>query len=66
VYLWPYAWNKTTVVSIASVSQRAVSYGAATKVFDKLFGVPELDEGVRKRRLSHSYSSTYKYLLSLR
>ncbi|MBQ9625704.1 MAG: ROK family transcriptional regulator [Treponema sp.] len=65
VYLWPYAWNKTTVVSIASVSQRAVSYGAATKVLDKLFGVPELDEGVRKRRLSHSYSSTYKYLLSL-
>lgn len=63
VYLWPYAWNKTTVVSTASVSQRAVSYGAATKVLDKLFSVPELDESGRKRKTPSS--SPYKYLLSL-
>ncbi len=64
VYLWPYAWNKTTVVSTASVSQRAVSYGAATKVLDKLFSVPELDEGGRKRKAPAF--SPYQYLLSLK
>ena len=63
VYLWPYAWNKTTIVSTASTSQRAVSYGAGAKVLDKLFSVPELDEGGRKRR--ESSGSPYQYLLSL-
>lgn len=64
VSLWPYAWNKTTVVSTASVSQRAVSYGAGAKVLDKLFSVPELDEGGRRRKAPAS-SSPYQYLLSL-
>lgn len=63
VYLWPYGWNKTTVVSTASVSQRSVSYGAGAKVLDKLFSVPELDEGGRKRKTPAA--SPYKYLLSL-
>lgn len=63
VYLWPYAWNKTTIVSIASASQRSVSYGAGAKVLDKLFSVPELDEGGRKRKIPQS--SPYQYLLSL-
>ena len=63
VYLWPYAWNKTTFVSTASISQRAVSYGAAANVLDKLFAVPELDAGGRKRKTPAD--SPYKYLLSL-
>ncbi|MBO4547182.1 MAG: ROK family transcriptional regulator [Treponema sp.] len=63
VYLWPYGWNKTTVVSTALVSQRSVSYGAGAKVLDKLFSVPELDEGGRKRKTPAA--SPYKYLLSL-
>lgn len=63
VYLWPYAWNKTTFVSTASISQRAVSYGAAANVLDKLFAVPELDAGGRKRKTPAA--SPYKYLLSL-
>ena len=64
VRLWPYAWNKTTIVSTASVTQRAVSYGAGAKVLDKLFSVPELDEGGRKRKIPAA--SPYKYLLSLK
>ncbi len=64
VYLWPYGWNKTTVVSTASVSQRSVSYGAGAKVLDKLFSVPELDEGGRRRKSPSP--SPYRYLLSLR
>ena len=64
VSLWPYAWNKTTFVSTASVTQRAVSYGAGAKVLDKLFSVPELDEGGRKRK-TPAAASPYKYLLSL-
>ncbi|MBO7124077.1 MAG: ROK family transcriptional regulator [Treponema sp.] len=64
VYLWPYGWNKTTVVSTASVSQRSVSYGAGAKVLDKLFSVPELDESGRRRKAPAA--SPYKYLLSLR
>ncbi len=64
VYLWPYGWNKTTVVSTASASQRSVSYGAGAKVLDKLFSVPELEEDGRKRK--SPLSSPYQYLLSLR
>lgn len=65
VYLWPYAWNKTTIVSTASVSQRSVSYGAAAKVLDKLFSVPELDETSRQPKAA-PLPSSYQYLLSLR
>lgn len=64
VSLWPYAWNKTTVVATASATQRAVSYGAGAKVLDRLFGVPELDEGGRRRRAPAAVSP-YQYLLSL-
>ena len=63
VYLWPYGWNKTTIVSTASVSQRSVSYGAGANVLDKLFSVPELEEGGRRRKTP--VPSPYKYLLSL-
>ncbi len=64
VYLWPYAWNKTTVVAAASISQKAVSYGAAANVLDKIFSVPELDEGGRRRKTPAT--SPYQYLLSLK
>ncbi len=63
VYLWPYAWNKTTVVSTASVSQKAVSYGAGTMVLDKIFSVPELESNSHRRKTPPI--SPYTYLLTL-
>lgn len=44
VYLWPYQWSKTALVSPATFSSRVVAFGAATMVLDKIFCLPELTE----------------------
>lgn len=44
VRLWPYTWNKTSLVSTGMISDNVVSTGAAVLVLDKLFCVPELSD----------------------
>lgn len=39
--LWPYEWNKEKSIESATVCKRAVSYGAALMVLDKIFSVPD-------------------------
>ncbi|GEM_PF-634682 len=41
VRLWPYKWNKKKSIENATVYKRAVSYGAALMVLDKIFSVPD-------------------------
>ena len=41
VRLWPYKWNKKKTIESATVYKRAVSYGAALMVLDKIFSVPD-------------------------
>ncbi len=67
VYLWPYEWKKTTLITRAAISNRAVSYGAACMVLDKLFGIPELN-GTKQEStaLNDDLPSAYAFLTSLR
>ena len=42
IYLWPYEWTKTTMVTPGVLSKYAVSYGVASMVLDKLISLPEV------------------------
>ncbi len=62
VYLWPYEWNKTALVTTATISDSAVSFGAASMVLDKLFSVPELSA---EKTDSDKEESGFDYLARL-
>ena len=64
VYLWPYEWNKTSMVTSASITDNAVSAGAAVLVLDHLFHVPEFGDGAAPAMFFNEMSS-FQWLLEL-
>ena len=66
VYLWPYKWNKTSMVATAMISDKVVSIGASILVLDKLFSVPELSGEDNCSTEFYKNMSAYKWLLNAR
>ena len=66
VYLWPYEWNKTSMVATGMISDKVVSTGASILVLDKLFSVPELSGEDNCSTEFYKNMSAYKWLLNAR
>lgn len=64
IYLWPYEWNKTSIITTGIISENVVSIGAGLLVLDKLFSVPELSEGQSSASLFYKDMSPYQWLIS--